>query len=48
MRKLIVQQWVTVDSLTKFVASSKLDDAPGATFPPRLARERAFSRIGKT
>jgi hypothetical protein len=24
-----------LNNLTKFVASSKLDDAPGATFPPR-------------
>ena len=24
-----------LNNLTKFVASSRLDDAPGATFPPR-------------
>jgi hypothetical protein len=43
-----------LNTLTKFVASSKLDDAPWGDFPAatsarrHAAREHAFSRIGRT
>jgi hypothetical protein len=46
MRKLIVQQWVTVDNIAA-EEDGGLSFVSGEPFSEKT-RERAFSRIGKT